>query len=89
MNTVKVKARNRIGADLLVAVMRIRLAISGKRGCCKRFLPSLKMYELFTSDIYEAPAAGAGGAAPRRLQIDVDEEDEDDDLTLLPYDGWE
>lgn len=89
MNTIKFKARSRMGAELLVAIMRIRMRLSG-RGCCAGFKPTADMFRRFTADMYEA--------LPRERRErpggeDTADDGEDDEvLQLLGFDAdelWE
>ncbi|XP_026293825.1 uncharacterized protein LOC113217939 [Frankliniella occidentalis] len=52
MNAIKTKARNRMGLEILMAIMRIRLRVLWS-GCCKKFEPTDEMYALFNSSMYE------------------------------------
>ncbi|KAE8746144.1 hypothetical protein FOCC_FOCC007145 [Frankliniella occidentalis] len=64
MNTIKIKSRNRMGTELLMAIMRIRLRLRGGDKCCREFKPSPAMLTMFNADMYqttgpERPGEGA------------------------------
>ena len=52
MNAIKTKVRNRMGLELLMSLMTIRLRLV-RRGCCVKFVPSDSMLMLFNSSIYQ------------------------------------
>ncbi|KAK3919981.1 Zinc finger protein 862, partial [Frankliniella fusca] len=89
MNSIKVKARSRMGAELLVAIMRIGMRLAG-RGCCAGFRPSADMFRRFTADMYEALPRERPG---EENTADDGEDGEDDEaLHLLGFDAddlWE
>lgn len=58
MNAVKIKSRNRIDTPMLVGILRLRVRFSGS-GCCLNFVPTQRMFELFTAAMYEAPTRSA------------------------------
>jgi hypothetical protein len=51
MNAIKTKARNKMSIEILMAIMRIRIRFA-QTECCNKFVPTKKMYELFTSQMY-------------------------------------
>lgn len=52
MNAIKTKARNRMSIDILMAIMRVRIRFALTKECCNKFVPTERMYELFTSQMY-------------------------------------
>ncbi|KAK3921139.1 LOW QUALITY PROTEIN: Zinc finger protein 862, partial [Frankliniella fusca] len=58
MNAIKIKSRNRMGVELLMAIMRIRLRLQGSKMCCHEFQPSKRMITMITSDMYSQSKEG-------------------------------
>jgi len=54
MNTTKPKVKNKMGQEMLVALLRIKIHDSVKQICCNSFSPTKKMLELFDSKIYDS-----------------------------------
>lgn len=52
LNAIKTKARNRMSIEILMAIMRVRIRFAQTKECCNKFVPTDRMYELFTSQIY-------------------------------------
>ncbi|KAK3916459.1 Putative AC transposase [Frankliniella fusca] len=52
MNVTKPKLRNRLQTPMLEALLRAKLWARGVR-CCAKFLPTTKMYDLFSKNIYD------------------------------------
>ena len=53
VTAVKTKSRNKMSSSMLKAIIRIRTHLYFKDKCCKDFVPSKRMLELFTKDIYK------------------------------------
>ena len=45
-----------MGMQLLEALLRIRINLNVSNKCCKNFVPSEEMFELFNSSIYNTKA---------------------------------
>jgi hypothetical protein len=56
MNLVKSKIRNKMNIDMLYSILRTRIHFSNEKVCCQSFIPTNKMLELFTYDIYNNKA---------------------------------
>ncbi|CAI6357873.1 unnamed protein product [Macrosiphum euphorbiae] len=52
MNTVKTKSRNRINANMLDALLRIKTTFISTKTCCTEFVPPKSMYDKFNSEMY-------------------------------------
>jgi len=54
MNATKTKVRNKMGQEMLGALLRIKIHNSVKQICCNTFSPTKKLLELFDSKIYDS-----------------------------------
>lgn len=49
MALVKCKVRNRMGLEMLNAILRVRVELFQRKLCCRKFVPPKRMFELFNS----------------------------------------
>lgn len=68
MGTVKNKLRNRMGLQMLVAILRIRIHLFTLEICCSKFEPSHKMIQMCNSAIYD----------PKKNSDSLEVQDDDD-----------
>lgn len=54
MNLVKTKTRSLLSLKMLEALVRIKTLVQVSNKCCNVFVPTEKMYQLFTSAMYNA-----------------------------------
>ncbi|KAK3910201.1 Translation initiation factor IF-2 [Frankliniella fusca] len=72
MNAIKIKSRNRMGVELLVSIMRIRLRLRlrGGKKCCREFEPSQKMMDMISAEIKKSMTAiGVENAKEGKEQV--------------------
>ena len=72
LTNVKTKARNRLGSEMLDAIIRIRTHLQFQGKCCKDFEVTETMIELFTSDNMYVTAVN-------------NDENGDDEQTIMKY----
>jgi len=75
MNAIKTKARSRISIQSLMAIMRVRIRFAQTKECCNKFIPTDRMYELFTSQMYgqlEHVATASGQVDAEDQEGDID-----------------
>ena len=77
MNAIKTKARNKISIEILMAIMRIRIRFA-QTECCNKFVPTTKMYELFTSQMYGQLEQISTARAVHTSGSNTDNENQDD-----------
>lgn len=68
VTAIKTKSRNKMSSSMLEAIIRIRTHLYFKDKCCKDFVPSKRMLELFTNDMYKNAKSSSSESA-----IDEDE----------------
>lgn len=67
MNIVKTKSQNRMKLKTLESILRIRLNNYARGTCCQKTIPTQRMLELFTSNMYNKKEND------KNLQNDIDE----------------
>ena len=56
VTAIKTKSRNKMSSSMLEAIIRIHTYLKFTGKCCKDFVPSQRMLQLFTKDIYKTDA---------------------------------